>query len=253
MYSLLLAQIGFSALTGFCLVFVLGGMYQTYRRMGLSAAAAVSKTIVMALVLLGWVLFASWLALGGYMGNFSLAPLNLVPVLLPPLVAVLFFTFYPGSQNFIRHLPAAGLLQLQAFRIPVEIFLWWLFLAQNLPQSMTFAGRNWDILAGLAGPVLAAICYGGRRYNQKLATLYNLLGLALLLNIVVTAILSLPTPFQVFFEEPDARIMATFPVMFLPTFLVPLAYSLHIFSLRKAVLESRARAAASAASAPGVA
>ncbi|GAA4303205.1 hypothetical protein [Nibribacter koreensis] len=233
---LLLAQTGFAVLTILCLVFLSMGIKSTFLRMGLSPQKATQKTWVLTALLVGWLGVVSVLALTGFMGNFELAPLNMIPAILPPLIAVLLVTFHPKTQSFIDHLPAKGLLVLQVFRVPVEIFLWWLFLANALPARMTFEGTNWDVLSGLAGPVFATLCFGAGRHHHKLATIYNVLGLALLLNIVLNGILTLPTPFQAFHDAPGALIMTQFPVMVLPTFLVPLAYALHAFSLRKAWL-----------------
>ncbi|RNI25674.1 hypothetical protein [Rufibacter latericius] len=236
---LFLAQLGFAALSILCLALLLAGTRHTFLRMGFSTAQASKKTWIIGGLLTGWLLLVSFLALSGLTSNFDIAPLNMAPALLPPLVAVLMITFHPGTQNFLRHLPPAGLLYLQAFRIPVEIFLWWLFLANAIPERLTFEGRNWDILSGLFGPVFAVLCYAGHRYNPKLAMLYHLLGLGLLLNIVANGLLTLPTPVQVFFDKPGATILTTFPVMLLPAFLVPLAYTLHFFSLRQAALERK--------------
>ena len=233
---LFLAQTGFALLTVLCLVFIVSGVKGTFLRMGLAPDRAAQKTWVIAALLVGWLVLVSFLALSGFMSNFDLAPFNMVPALLPPLVAVLVITFHPKTQDFLKHLPAKGLLLFQVFRVPVEIFLWWLFLANALPERMTFEGNNWDLLSGLAGPVMAVVCFGAQRQNYRLATVYNLVGLALLLNIVVNGVLTLPTPFQMFFDKPGAIIMTLFPVMVLPTFLVPLAYALHAFSLRKAWL-----------------
>jgi hypothetical protein len=57
--------------------------------------------------------------------------------------------------------------------------------------------------------------------------------LLLLLNILVIAVLSMPSPFRYFLNEPSNVIVAQFPYILLPGVLVPLAYSLHIFSLRQ--------------------
>ncbi|MGV3539957.1 MAG: hypothetical protein ACO1OQ_09110, partial [Rufibacter sp.] len=222
---LLFAQIGFGSLTVLCLALVLAGIYHTFLKLGFARKKAGKRTTFIGLLLIGWLAVVSMMALSGFMGNFSLAPLNMLPALLPPLVAVIILTFHSRTQNFIHHLPAKGLLHLQVFRIPVEVFLWWLFLAQALPERMTFEGTNWDILSGFAGPVVALLCFGGGRSYPKGAMVYNLVGLVLLLNIVATGILSLPTPFQKFFEAPGATVMTTFPVMLLPAFLVSLAYT----------------------------
>ena len=62
---------------------------------------------------------------------------------------------------------------------------------------------------------------------------WNLMGLALLVTIVVISILSLPMPLRVFINEPANTIVTRFPFIWLPGFLVPLAYTLHLFALRK--------------------
>jgi hypothetical protein len=43
----------------------------------------------------------------------------------------------------------------------------------------------------------------------------------------------MPTPLRKFPGQPDAGILAHFPLIYLPGLLVPLAYSLHIFSIRQ--------------------
>jgi hypothetical protein len=65
------------------------------------------------------------------------------------------------------------------------------------------------------------------------AIIYNFVSLALLVNIVATAILSTPYPFRVFMNEPANTIVAYFPFVLLPSFLVPIAYFMHFISLRQ--------------------
>jgi hypothetical protein len=69
--------------------------------------------------------------------------------------------------------------------------------------------------------------------NRKLMIAWNLISLGLLINIVAIAIVSMPSPLRIFHNEPANTIVAEFPFIFLPTFLVPLAYGLHFLSLRK--------------------
>jgi len=69
--------------------------------------------------------------------------------------------------------------------------------------------------------------------NKTLLAVWNIACLGLLINIVTVAILSMPVPFQYFFNEPVNTAVAKFPYAFLPAFLVPLAYMLHFFSLRQ--------------------
>jgi hypothetical protein len=51
-----------------------------------------------------------------------------------------------------------------------------------------------------------------------------------------------PGPLQQIFTKPDATIVAHWPYVWLPAFLVPLAYAGHFLSIRKSVQLMRAKA-----------
>ena len=226
-----LVAAGFIALTILCLALIVAGAYTTFRRMGLSLDVARKRTLLLAAVLLLWTAFVSLLSLQGILSDFESRPPKLFLVLLVTFVVVVVLMTRPSFRRFLAHVPPSWLIYLQVFRVPVELFLWLLFLEGLAPVQMTFEGRNLDVLTGLTAPVAAFLCFGQGRNLTRLAALWNLLGFALLLNIVITAILSMPTPFRVFMNEPANTIVTQFPVVFLPAILVPLAYSLHFFSL----------------------
>jgi hypothetical protein len=46
-------------------------------------------------------------------------------------------------------------------------------------------------------------------------------------------VLSMPTSLRYFMNEPSNTIVAQFPFILLPGVLVPIAYTMHIFSLRQ--------------------
>ncbi|MBB6610411.1 hypothetical protein H7F15_05115 [Pontibacter sp. Tf4] len=231
------AQAGFISLTVICVVFLLLGTYITYNRMGYPANVATRKTAIAGAILIGWLLIVSVLSLAGITRDFSGMPPKFFIVILIPLIAILILTFHPRFREFIKHVPYSWLLYIQTFRVLVELFLWWQFLDGLTPVQMTFEGRNLDILTGITAPVFAWICYGQGRKLHKLALAWNIAGLILLLNIVITAILSAPVPFRVFMNEPANTLIAEFPIVFLPAFLVPLAYSMHFFFFRKLYLQ----------------
>jgi hypothetical protein len=97
---------------------------------------------------------------------------------------------------------------------------------------LTFEGRNFDILVGLTALPVAWLCFARRAGPRLGAVVWNVAGIAILANIVIHALLSAPTPFQVLRTEPPTTIIATLPYIWLPGFLVPLALSLHVASLR---------------------
>jgi hypothetical protein len=236
-YYFFIAQAGFVALTAICLLLILYATRHTLLRMGWERAKATKRTVLVGAVLLGWILFASVLALRGVLADFSSLPPRLLLVILPPLIAAVWLTFNPGFKAFLGHVPASWLLYMQVFRVPVEILLWLLFVAGHVPVQMTFEGQNWDVITGITAPIAAWICSGQGRNSRAAAIAWNIFGLALLINIVTVAILSTPSPFRAFLNEPANTVVAQFPIVFLPALLVPLAYTLHFFSLRKLYLE----------------
>ena len=132
------------------------------------------------------------------------------------------------------NIPAKSLVSLQIFRVFVEILLWMSFLQNLLPVQMTFEGRNFDVLSGLTAPFAAYFLAN----NRIGLVVWNILSLALLANILAVAVLSMPTPFRYFINEPSNTIVTTFPFIWLPGLLVPLAYGLSFLSIRQVAIQN---------------
>lgn len=192
--------------------------------------------IVFLLSLFTWAIFVTGWSLSGKMGDFHSFPFNMGPVLVVPMVVILFFVFGKKTQPMIANLWQYDLVALQSFRISVELLLWRLFVLNEMPIQMSFEGRNWDVLTGITA-IFVAYFIKRRQMSKTVLIIWNLVGLGLLINIVSIAILSMPTPSRIFMNEPSNTIVTQFPVSFLPAFLVPLAYGLHFLSLRKLVKE----------------
>jgi hypothetical protein len=187
--------------------------------------------------LIAWFTIVSILSLTGVLLDFSSFPPKLFIVLIIPFVSILFITFSTRLKQILHAIPPQNIIRLQTFRVFVEILLWWLFVQNLLPVQMTFDGRNFDIIAGLTAPIIAYLGFTKKILPKSVLIAWNILCLALLINIVIIAILSMPTPFRAFMNEPANTIVAHFPVVLLPAFLVPLAYGLHFFSLRQLLIK----------------
>ena len=188
--------------------------------------------IRMAITLLLWCIFVSAWSISGKMADFSIFPFNLMPVVISPVIVAIFFIPAKSTGDILRHIPPENLIRLQSFRFVVEVLLWVLFIANLVPVQMTFEGRNLDILAGFSAPVVAVLVSKGG-ISKRGVVIWNLVCFGLLLNIVITAILSTPSPWRVFMNEPANYVVTWFPISLLPGFLVPLAYYLHFLSLRQ--------------------
>jgi len=98
---------------------------------------------------------------------------------------------------------------------------------------MTFEGRNFDILSGLTAPFIYYFGFVKKSLNKKIILVWNFICLALLINIVATAILSAPFTFQkLAFDQPNVAVLY-FPFVWLPCCIVPLVFFSHVASIRQ--------------------
>lgn len=163
----------------------------------------------------------------------SFPPKILMFGILPPLLTIIALFLTKNGRQFIDSLPLKNITYLNIIRIPVEIVLFWLFLNKAIPGLMTFEGRNFDIIAGITAPVIAYFGLEKGQINRRIILIWNFICLGLLINIVVNAFLSTPSPVQKFaFEQPNIAILS-FPFSWLPTFIVHIVLLGHLVSIRK--------------------
>ena len=182
--------------------------------------------------LVAWAIVTAILSLAGILSDFSTFPPKLFITLIVPLVTIIWVVRTREVKEILLNTPPQSIIWIQSFRIVVEVLIWRLFVDNLAPIQMTFEGRNFDILSGLSAIVIA-ILVTKNKISPTLVILWNFACLALLVNIVTVAILSMPTPFRVFMNEPVNTIVTRFPIVWLPALLVPLAYGLHFLSLRQ--------------------
>jgi hypothetical protein len=212
------------------LVLVLWGATRAARRVG---PGAVQGVRVAGVALVGWLALTGVLAERGFFEDFQSMPPRMLLGIGLPLLTLLALAFSRRLAPLLAALPPAWPVAAQTFRIPVEIVLWQLAVAGAIPELLSFHGRNVDILVGLTAPVVAYACFVRRAWPAWVAVWWNWAGIAILLNVVVHAQLSAPTPWRIFETDPPATFIADWPYIWLPAFLVPLAWLLHAVSLRQ--------------------
>jgi hypothetical protein len=192
---------------------------------------SISRTTTV--LLIAWLLLLGVLSIRGFFSDFSSLPPRLSFALLTPLPVVLLFASSRAGKQLLHQIQPQWLIYLQSFRILVEIAIWLLVRNGSLPVQLSFEGRNFDVLTGLLAFPVGYYCFVKKTWPPVAALLYNIAGLVLLLNAVAISTLSMPTPLRVFHNQPDASLLTRFPFIYLPGLLVPLAYTLHILSLRQ--------------------
>ena len=190
------------------------------------------RTWGVAIPLLAWLALSATLAATGLLANFEAFPPHVAFVVLPAILTVLVITFRPGTGPLLDRVPADGLIAFQVFRIAMELILWQLARAGVIPASMTFEGRNYDVLVGLTAPFISYLLMR-RLVSPGPVILWNVFGIAVLANVAFIGFFSAPTRFRQFFEGPPNEMIAHFPFVWLVAFVVPLAFLGHLLSIRQ--------------------
>ena len=220
-------------LTIICLGIILYGLNSVVQRSEWDQPKKMKVVLGTLTVILIWVVLLTIFSLKGFFSQINQLPPRPVFAILIPLPIVLLVAFSKTGTQLLQRVPQHWLVFMQSFRIFVEILLWVAFLLGKLPIQMTFEGGNLDILSGLVALPIGYYLLKNKSHSSKLTLAYNVIGILLLINILTIAVLSMPTPFRYFMNEPSNTIVGQFPFIFLPGVLVPIAYSFHIFSLRK--------------------
>lgn len=225
--------VGFVVLSLVCLGLIIRALQKILPLTNFSAKKQkrIFRNTVIALGL--WTILMAVLSLSGFTNNFDSFPPRPIFIILSVFIFFSIAIFTPTLSEILLYTPPQWILYLQSFRFFVEILLWLLFIQNLIPVQMSFEGRNFDILVGITGPIFGYFCFVKQNWSKKAAFWWNIAGLALLFNILVIAVLSMPTPIRMFMNEPANRIVAIFPFFFLPSILVPIAFVMHIFSLRQ--------------------
>lgn len=187
------------------------------------------------LLVLAWLVLQGLVAGSGFYANTAAGQPRLALLLGPPVLAIALLFLTTAGRRFLDGLRLETLTLLHVVRVPVELVLFGLFLHHAVPRLMTFEGRNWDVLAGLTAPVVYYLAFVAKRLGPRGLLAWNVIFLGSLLNIVVIAVLSAPSPVQRFaFEQPNVAILH-FPFVFLPGCVVPLVLLAHLAAIRQLV------------------
>jgi hypothetical protein len=120
------------------------------------------------------------------------------------------------------------LILLNLWRLVGVVFLV-LMANGQMPALWALPAGIGDVIVGAAAPWVA------RRVDtpegKPRAIAFNLFGMADLVVAVGLGVMTSPGPAHVFRTTPTAELATQFPLALVPTFLVPLAFALHVVSL----------------------
>lgn len=194
--------------------------------------------IVAALALAAWAALVATLALRGAFVQPNERATPPIGIAIVAAFAALAASLL-GSPTLRRLLcNQANLVRLNIWRLVGAVFLVLMSTGQ-MPALWALPTGIGDILIGAAAfPVAASLQKpGGRRR----AVIFNVLGLLDLVVAIGLGMTTSPGPVQFFHTTPPSVMAAQFPLALVPTFLVPLAVTIHVLSLWQLSGDSRAR------------
>ena len=103
-----------------------------------------------------------------------------------------------------------------------------LYTAGRLPAPFASAAGWGDIFVGATALPVAWLTYRRPTNVRSMIWIWNVIGIADLINAVGLGVISSPGPQRLIFAEPSSAIMTTLPWLLIPGFLVPLLFAVHI-------------------------
>lgn len=192
---------------------------------------ASNKDVKLLLGILAITIISSGLAIAGFFEKTDGIPPRITMAFAPGLLFIFSIPFVPVLRRWVSQFDLKTMTYLSTVRIPVEIILYWLFIAGYVPELMTFEGRNFDIIAGITAPIVGYLAFRNGTVNRNFLIGWNIISLILLLNIVGNAVLSMPIFLQQFaFDQPNIMVLY-FPTILLPMIIVPIVMFTHVISL----------------------
>jgi hypothetical protein len=210
--------------TTFAVVVALFAVMWLERRSETEARVATVAGVVLAI----WAALACVLAARG----FFVQP----PAPSPPPVGINLLVVLAGLAAVLAASPSLrrlltnqkNLIRLNLWRLVGIVFL---LLAANhqVPALWALPAGIGDVIVGAAAPWVAngIDSPGGRRR----AIVFNVFGIADLVVAIGLGTMTAPGPTQVFHTSPTSELLMQFPMALVPTFLVPLAFTLQVVSL----------------------
>jgi hypothetical protein len=193
---------------------------------------ATNKSKAILIVVIAWLALQGIVGLAGFYVNAKTTPPRFPLLVAPPILTIILLFATKKGRALIDSFNPKILTYLHVVRIPVEISLLLLFLHKQVPQVITFEGRNFDIFSGISAIFIGYFGYTKMKLGKPVLVLWNLLCIGLLFNVVILAVLAVPTNFQqIAFDQPNVGVLY-FPFIWLPCFIVPVVLLAHLVCLR---------------------
>jgi len=220
----------FIAVVGAVALATVAGDFSARRRLGTLRPAAIRQTLLLALILLVWLAATCAFVASGAIER-ALTP-RLPLFFAAANLAALIFALSPTGARLARGLPLSALIAFQAFRLPLELVLHTWAEHGTIPRTMTWTGQNYDIVTGILAILTAPFADRASPRGRAVAWTFNVIGFALLINLMRVAVMSSPLPFAWKDVDPPLQLALHLPYALIVTVCVAGALAGHVVLTR---------------------
>jgi hypothetical protein len=182
---------------------------------------------------------ATWsTAASGVLRDFQRTPPPFALLVAGVVALACVLAFGGAGARLAAQLPLWVLVGVQGFRLPLELAMHRMYELGIMPVQMSYEGQNYDILTGATALIVAVLLKTGVG-GRVVVAVWNVFGLALLVNIVTIAILSTPRFAYYGRDRLNVWVMDP-PYVWLPAVMVLAALAGHLLIFR-AVTRGTAR------------
>lgn len=202
------------------------------RNRNANAAPFNSKAAVLtAILLVAWLIAAAFVGHQEWAHTFDSFPPPGVRAFFAFIAITIIIALSKAGKVLALNTPLWLLIGFQTFRIPLELLIHAAYLENVTIIQMTYYGRNFDIITGILALALALYSFK-KVISNKVILAWNLLGLALLVNVVGTGVMSMPHHLQIIETDIPNIWVTFFPFIWLPFVLVCSALFGHLLIFR---------------------
>jgi hypothetical protein len=213
------------------IVTVLLGLHNALANAGWSKHDRAAAFRISAVILISWFLVALGLGLAGaYKAAPDRIPTIQYGIFIPFLVGAWLIWRSPAVGRLIDAVPQPWIVGVQLYRALGVIFLI-LYATDKMPGLFAWPAGVGDVTVGLLAPVVALAYARDAQRNAGRVTAWNVLGILDLVVAITTGFITSPS--TLFSYEPPNALIAIFPLVLIPVYLVPLSLLLHLASLAK--------------------
>jgi hypothetical protein len=224
------AVVAFVVIPALLAILFVWGARTVWRRSGAAPSTIERVTIATAAATVAWMASRWAAAASGVLQQWDRNPPPFALLVVATVALGIGIAFSGIGRRLAQFIPLWALVGVQAFRLPLEVAMHRMSDRGIMPELMSYTGRNFDILTGATAIVVAGLVWSGRA-GRTMVLVWNVLGLALLVNVVTVAILLTPR-FRYFGDEP-VNVWVTYPpFVWLPAVMVLAALAGHLVIFR---------------------